>query len=148
MVQTAVSQEVESIVYDYDSSGNRVLRNFTTKSMIEDDSSNLDRITPQAEALNVPSEELPSAELDFVNHEVTLKMFPNPVKDKLTVQVTAGELDKAVMLQVTNTSGQVVKSEQLTDNIHLIDTSDLSSGLYVLTAVLEEETLNWSLVKQ
>jgi alpha-L-arabinofuranosidase len=62
-----------------------------------------------------------------------LKIFPNPAKDKLNIKYQ-GEFSKNAKLTITNISGQIVKSEQLPNDLS-INISALQEGVYILNII-------------
>lgn len=72
-----------------------------------------------------------------------LKVYPNPVKDELTVEIP---FDNAVV-KIINTTGAVVK-EVVLNNTNTINTSDLKSGLYIISIDDEKGPITETFVKQ
>lgn len=60
------------------------------------------------------------------------KVYPNPVNNKLFFDTPT---EKSIKINVFTTEGKMVKSETL-ENINYISLSDLSSGFYIVEAVL------------
>lgn len=60
-----------------------------------------------------------------------LNVYPNPVTDKLFIQLNNWEPN--CMVRLTDLSGRIVYNRTSTDNIKMIDVSDLNKGLYILT---------------
>lgn len=67
-------------------------------------------------------------------------VFPNPVQDQLTVQLSAFEKD--VQLTVTDFSGRVVYDERMDGDLFRLPASDWSNGLYMLTVRCGEKSMN------
>ncbi len=65
--------------------------------------------------------------------ENSLKIYPNPVKDKLTINFT-GEFPNEVTIKIINTTGQMVLQKTiLISSSCTFDVSSLPTGMYVLT---------------
>ena len=72
----------------------------------------------------------------------TLIVFPNPVKNVMTVQ--AGNNIREI--RIYNTAGQVVLNQTCQGKSVTINTSGLTSGVYNLTSVTEKGTVNTKIV--
>lgn len=60
-----------------------------------------------------------------------LAIYPNPCQDKLTA---ANENNSVKKLEIYDQSGRLLISEIITDNYEIINTEDLSSGVYIIKA--------------
>ncbi len=67
---------------------------------------------------------------DVVNEELSVKFFPNPATDKVTIQLNKQE---DIQLELLNVLGETVFQENYTNtNLINISTADFSSGVYFL----------------
>lgn len=78
-----------------------------------------------------PTEELFSS-------NTRLDIYPNPVKDLVTVELTSSEYRSSTIANLTNSLGQIIKSksfDQLAEGRHRFEwnTEDLPSGVYFVT---------------
>lgn len=87
---------------------------------------------------------IPEDELTENNNEdIVPKMliYPNPVKDYLTVGIIGNE-DKKVQLKIYNSLGKLIHFSSGTGIIKLeINVSDYNSGLYLVIAIVNGETI-------
>jgi hypothetical protein len=60
----------------------------------------------------------------------TYNVYPNPVKDVLTVEGQDIE-----QVDVFNTMGQLVKTVKCNDNIVNVNVSDLQNGMYIVNVI-------------
>lgn len=60
----------------------------------------------------------------------TYKVYPNPVKDVLTI-----EGENIELVNVFNTMGQLLKTVKCNDNIVNVNVSDLQNGMYVVNVI-------------
>ncbi|SDE96841.1 Por secretion system C-terminal sorting domain-containing protein [Epilithonimonas hungarica] len=86
----------------------------------------------EPDAVPVPPDAVQKATTVFAKTEVVqmakkLKVFPNPVKDKLNIDIND---DKEYYFQIYNMSGQLVKEGRF--NNKQTDVSSLSTGIYLL----------------
>ena len=74
----------------------------------------------------------------------TIKVFPNPANDHITINYGNFASMSGHTLKITNNLGQVVKSLDLGNAVevkHLMNTSDLASGIYhVKTSIGDKST--------
>ncbi|WP_346854122.1 cellulase family glycosylhydrolase [uncultured Draconibacterium sp.] len=84
----------------------------------------LDDVTFEYITLESVVLEQPSSAIEINN--VKSKIYPNPVKNSLTVN----NQDDFQELTITNTQGIVVKKQQLTSQLNATNLSDLPSGIY------------------
>ena len=67
-------------------------------------------------------------------------VYPNPVKDFLTVDFNAKKLNNA-RYQFFDATGRIIKSGNLTNMKNEINTSALSPGMYLLSILENEKTI-------
>ncbi|MGB0931090.1 MAG: T9SS type A sorting domain-containing protein, partial [Chitinophagales bacterium] len=68
------------------------------------------------------------------------KLFPNPSKSHLQIQIPAHFTSKPLQLQLTNIEGRVVLKEWIEDGKQL-DIADLAAGVYIATWIQDGEAL-------
>jgi hypothetical protein len=73
------------------------------------------------------------------NEKETLTVFPNPVKDRLTVKT-----ENLQSVEVYNLVGQLV----MTSALPIVDMSDLNQGIYFVRVMAEGKTVTKRVVKQ
>lgn len=66
-----------------------------------------------------------------IAHEVNMSLYPNPAKDKATLNFTGDENYDVVL---TDLSGQTLKRWKLVNQQMQIDSKDLNTGMYFITA--------------
>jgi hypothetical protein len=74
-------------------------------------------------------------------HEFSINLFPNPTKDKITVE--ASETINHIM--VYNISGQLLLS---LDSTNEIDLTNFKTGLYIVTIETEKNTSRFKIIKE
>ena len=67
---------------------------------------------------------------DEVLNKKTSKISPNPAHDFLKIDFDNPNNEKALMLTITNTTGQIIFSKETSDN--KLDISMLSPGMYII----------------
>jgi hypothetical protein len=66
------------------------------------------------------------------NREVELKLYPNPVSNQLTLEVSGKKEAGRYQLQIRNSSGRLVHRGMLTGSQARVAVSDWQPGAYVL----------------
>ena len=62
--------------------------------------------------------------------ENKIKVFPNPVKDMLYIEVQSEMDDYTASLKIYNSMGQLVAQQQLSQKMEFIDLNSLKTGIY------------------
>ena len=75
-----------------------------------------------------------------VSDVISIQVYPNPVLNILSI-----ESDEQVELSIYNMKGMMLKSATITSGE--IDVSDLASGIYLLKAVSEKQSITKKLIK-
>lgn len=65
----------------------------------------------------------------YTHENSTLKIYPNPAKDRVRVEWNAKERATLTLLDI---SGKVIQSQTLNQNYSDIDVSRLSNGIYLI----------------
>lgn len=75
-----------------------------------------------------------------------VKIYPNPAKDKLTIEFESLELER-IKLSISNTLGQNVYSAMGLTQVHNVDISLLPSGIYFLKLQKDLEQKTFKIIK-
>lgn len=122
----------QTIEYDYDDSGNRVLR------MISPGSESNQSIQEKSTAKSFQDE--------INNHDIFI--YPNPFKNQITIQIEnmSGNIEGKILVYDPN--GKLVLSENKLENSNILDLSSLPPGNYFVTIHLGTENKKWTIVKE
>jgi hypothetical protein len=77
-----------------------------------------------------------------------LSVYPNPVTDKLTLEMGKNPHGTNSMISIHNTLGQLVLEEKVTGNRHSLDLSDVPEGLYYVTFRTDQEDIVKKIIKK
>lgn len=117
----------QQFTYTYDASGNRIKREY---SLIQN-----------------PGGIEENEESNF-NSSISLNAYPNPIQDKLTIELISSEpLDESYRVLLYTETGQFLKEFQLTQHKKTINTNHLKPGKYLIRLFKQEETINYILIK-
>ena len=78
---------------------------------------------------------------DVSEHTNTVKVYPNPVNDRLFISTTA----QIKSLMIYNINGQMVKQSKVASNA--VDVSQLPTGLYMIQIQTENNTITQKFIK-
>ena len=81
--------------------------------------------------------------------KLELKLSPNPAKDYIKISLESGVSGGQAILTIVSTSGLAVKTEQidLTNSSASVDISSLTSGAYILSAVVGSHVYTTKFIK-
>lgn len=116
--------------FGYDNSGNRISRNVLLMK-----------------SATVPGEDVASqASLNDLIGEREIKIYPNPTKGQLKIEIPNTEEIQAV-LSIYSMTGALVKSTKATSTNTTIDLSGQLPGVYNLVIQIGELSSNWKIIK-
>jgi hypothetical protein len=67
--------------------------------------------------------------------EAMVAVYPNPVGESLTISVSTGDADH---YSITNLNGKLIESKEMLSNVANVNTSDYSSGFYLIHIYLKD----------
>lgn len=122
----------QQITYTYDASGNRIKREYS--------------IIQNPGGLRVKDSSLQQ----YDSNMVSIKAYPNPFKDQLTIEIEAinpEEQNEVRGMQLYSISGQLIEEFSLSQNRKIIQTNHLKPGKYFIRVFRKEETQTFMLIK-
>jgi hypothetical protein len=117
--------------FDYDASGNRVERQFI-------------QLKSASVAGNNQQQEVFEGMLD----QREIKIYPNPTKGNLKVEIPFSEEQQRVILQVYNVQGALNRDQLVTGETTLVDLNEQPSGLYIMRIFSGESVSEWKIMKE
>lgn len=84
-------------------------------------------------------------QINEINYQVDIKIYPNPVTDKIYISSTQRQ---SLKMQVYNTVGQCVLQTELNNLTNSIDISSLTNGVYILKFTTPNGTIEKKLIKE
>lgn len=113
-------------LYEYDSSGNVVVRRKCVKSQVETDELRI----------NVNAEQ-----------QLNVVVAPNPTNGLIKVSVNIAKLESLVDIMVQNSSGNLLFETSSSSCQFTVDISDFPVGVYFLTATVNGKTKTIEFIK-
>ena len=129
-VLTARAQQ--KLTYAYDAAGNRVSRT----------------IVLGTRSAGVATEQTDSVFFEESLAETSVKIYPNPVQNELTIRITGYENGWNGEFAVYSISGAMLMHRRLQGETTSVDMSRQLPGTYILHIVLKGERSVWKIIKQ
>ncbi len=129
---TTQLQAQNTVSYTYDQAGNRLTRTIVLAN-------------PQSIKRHQPTD---SVVLKETIGELSVKVFPNPTRGALGVDIQGGNTDQALRLILLSGSGATLYNKPATIGLNPIDMSSYPSGWYILRIVVGTETKEYKIVKE
>jgi YD repeat-containing protein len=127
----------QTIGFDYDESGNRISRTLITEQL---KSGKID--FPVADPKNLNPLDLIPAE-----GQINAKLYPNPNKGLIKVDVANMPVDPVTELRLYDLSGNQLLIKRNFDSYYEIDISHLKNGIYILRIKINETLFDWKVIK-
>ena len=165
----AQNNSTRTIYYNYDGSGNRVLRtivvteNKTPKPVDKSDTTTVakeikqliatDNIKTDGGNANIEAIAETNASLSSVASEVieggTVKVFPNPVNEIVNVQFTGAANNEGSSLQIYDGTAKLFLNKETLQQHNEISMQSASKGTYFMVIITKDKKRQyWKLVKE
>jgi len=122
-----------TISYTYDAAGNRTSRTYTVQAAVP---------MLKSKATPAPIEEEKVGER-------TIRIYPNPTKGALGVEILGGKDNETIRIRLYNMKGSQLQNLPVySGGINTINMFDCPAGMYVLRLVSEKETIEYKIIKE
>lgn len=118
------------VAYDYDMAGNRTARRI---------------ITLQQAKRHQPTD---SVVIKETIGERTIKVFPNPTRGALGIDIQGGDPKQELRLQIYSGAGAILYNQPAIEGLNPIDMTQYPQGWYVLRVVAGTEKREYKIVKE
>ena len=143
-----VSVSAQNIHFQYDAPGNRVKRWISQPIAPPQNNPSANNNTVISDDVNSLISSNTSTSLSKLT-EGDIKVFPNPVQDKLNVQFTGSADAEGCSLQIYDGAGKLFSREAELKNNNEINMQQAKTGTYFLIIINKEgKRLYWKLVKE
>jgi hypothetical protein len=126
------AQAAVTISYTYDAAGNRTSRTYSVSAAVQ---------------LKKPLEEPAPIEEEKMG-ERTIRIYPNPTKGALGVEILGGDDKEKIRIQLYNLKGIQIQNLPVYSGINTINMFDCVAGTYILRLVSEKETIEYKIIKE
>ena len=124
-----------TISYTYDAAGNRTTRIYTAAAAVHL------QVKKQLEEVAAPIEEEKVGER-------TIRIYPNPTKGALGVEILGGDDKEKIRIQLYNLKGTQIQNLPVYSGVNTVNLFDCAAGMYVLRLVSEKETIEYKIIKE
>ncbi|MCF6243000.1 MAG: N-acetylmuramoyl-L-alanine amidase [Bacteroidales bacterium] len=91
----------------------------------------------------------PTGTNELKKDRVSIELFPNPVKDKLSLYLNGNDMHHLINIEILDISGKTVKHLKLqNENLIDINVKDLMSGLYILKVDYSLQKIRLKFIKE
>ena len=122
----------QKVIFDYDAAGNRISRT----------------IDMSKQSIAKSSEKLPEPITEQLNSERKLKIYPNPTKGILAVEIIGGDSDEIITLSLFNMKGTQLQSKKTDGSLTEVDMTTYPEGTYILRIQMPDKTVDYKVIKQ
>jgi len=137
-----LSQEHNTVEFDYDEAGNRTLRHtiylLTTiikEGAITDTLQNNETTNPN------PADEV-------TIDDIVVRIYPNPTMGRFTVSLDNLSETDQVSCSLYTLTGQLISQGQIINNETVMDVQDRENGTYLFKLAINSETTTWKVIKR
>jgi len=136
IVLTAIPVSSQTVNYAYDPAGNRISRTIV--------------LGPQKNAsqTNTEQEESAPTYVEQIAAGLQVKIYPNPTKGLLQVEIIGNDDDANTPIAVFNQSGQQVVATQTAGQLTPVDLSGVPAGTYLMRLIIREKSEVYKIIKK
>jgi len=118
--------------FDYDASGNRIERQFITLKS----------------AGIAPGDSFEQEVFDGELGKREIKIYPNPTKGNLRVEIPLNEEQQRVTMQVYSIQGTLVSDQLVNSETTIVDLNRQPPGMYILRIFSGQSVSEWKIIKE
>ncbi len=134
MSSIATMAQNNTLNFDYDDNGNRILR-----ELVFEEIRNVESLKKE-NALTVNTNNL----LDTLD----IKLFPNPTYGQFHIQITDALPDIQIKAILLTASGNIISEKLVTSDWMEFDLSNQAGGVYLLQLLTAEKMRVWKIIKK
>ena len=127
----ATNLPAQNVTYEYDDAGNRIERAIIPQSMMKSSSSM---------PISTPMEDIVA--------EHRLKIYPNPTKGMLSVEIGNYSSDLQADFRILDMTGRTINTQKAKSGTVYFDLSNHPSGVYLLRININGEIVTWKVIKK
>ena len=137
----------QTIHYDYDNSGNRLIRyiilqkagNITAPSVSTTGKNSFKDFAENSKMAGFEEEKL---------EEMTIRIYPNPTHGQLTVLISGIRSNETADYQLFSQAGMLLDTKRRNGNEFTVDMERYPGGLYILRLMISGKTSQWKILKE
>lgn len=135
------------VSYTYDNAGNRIKREITIDKSAEMSADS----TLANEAVvsnNSVAIEFTEPALEEVFGELEVRLYPNPTKGAVYIQLNRMPHGGKPMVEVWSPNGRLIGKSEITGQVTRINLWGKPSGMYILKTILGGNPVSWKIIKE
>ena len=126
----------QTVNYAYDPAGNRISRTIVLGPL---------KSAPQNET---EQDEFAPTYVEQIAAGLQVKIYPNPTKGLLQVEIVGNDNDANIPIAVFNQSGQQVFATQTAGKLTPVDLSGVPAGTYIMRLIIREKPEVYKIIKK
>ena len=126
----------QNTVYYYDNAGNRIQKVIVMQA------------TQAQDPESISQEKLSESSFQEMLAEYTVKIYPNPTKGQLSVEITGVSSDVDGQISLLNMNGKMILTQTVHSGLIDLNLSNYNKGIYLLKIVLGEQATTWKIIKE
>jgi hypothetical protein len=136
----SVFVQSQTIQFTYDENGNRIERVLVSQRL-------------KSATIDFPVKDLKKLELadekkdQLIDSETTLKVYPNPTKGLLRIEVSNIPEGASTQVKLYDYSGVELINQNDFPPSQVLDISRFKDGLYILRIIINSKVTNWKIIK-
>lgn len=127
----AMVLSAQNVTYRYDAAGNRIQRTVTLQTQLQS--------SPSASDM---------ALMNDIIAEHGIKIYPNPTRGMLSVEINEYSDDLNVEYWLSDMSGRIINHQKASSKTAYFDLNKYPAGIYLLKIKVNDETAVWKVVKE
>lgn len=137
-----LSQEHNTVEFDYDEAGNRTLRHtiYLLTTIIKEGA-----ITDTVQNHETTNQD-PADEVTI--DDIVVRIYPNPTMGRFTVSLDNLSETDQVSCSLYTLTGQLISQGQIINNETVMDVQDRENGTYLFKLAINSETTTWKVIKR
>ncbi len=145
----SLNSYAQSIEYTYDDAGNRTSRKVmpAAPESVQETTEKNKEVTDVNEELTEENKKETEVYEDLVA-EKQLRIYPNPTRGKLAVEIVNYNLNESGSIQVFDMAGRMVHNTRVLSQNMEIDITSEPAGSYIMVIVIGNEKSEWKIIKQ
>ena len=134
VIASNVFSQTQTIAYSYDYAGNR----------LSGLSSQIRMATVAGAEKETEQQEIYSEQID----QSTIRVYPNPTKGILKVEITRISEDNPIHIQLYDMSGRILVNKPNASVFTELNISDQPDGVYILKVFSDNMDAHWKIIKE
>jgi hypothetical protein len=139
--------QTTEIVYTYDDAGNRETRVYNVIPAQAPAQAPAEEAIVDNTNANTKNEEVKPEVYEDLLGEQQIKVFPNPTRGKLAIEIVNYNFNETGTIQVFDMGGRLVQNITKLNQTMEVDITNEPAGTYIMVIVIGKEKSEWKIIK-